>query len=113
MFKVEAIDREADPTPWEFEFDGDVYRLPSDVDMRVLAAMEGGRLDDALKLLLGPAQWQRMNESTCIFGATQLQALMEAYMNDLGLDLGKPSPSTESSATTGTPLKRTSKGTTR
>lgn len=111
-YHVDAIAREADPNPWEFEFGGETYTLPSDLDMRAMAALNGGRLDDALRILIGPEQWERMQASSYVFGPKQLNDLMQTYLSDLGIDLGKPLPSTDSSPNTPTPLRRTYNATT-
>jgi hypothetical protein len=110
MYKVEAVTREADPQPWEFEYGGEVYQLPSDIDMRVVAALDGGRLDDAFRMLLGPEQWARLQDSECMFGPQQFGDLMQAYFEDLGLDQAKPLASTVSSKSTETRSKPISNG---
>lgn len=94
MYKVEALAREADETPWEFEFAGDVYRLPSQPDARVFAAIDGNRFDQALGLLLGDDQWTRMQQSQAVFTMAALEGLLRAYFSELGIELEKSAAST-------------------
>ena len=112
-YVLEAIQREADPNPWPFVFDGETYYLPSDWDIRAMAAFTGGRLDDAFLILLGDEQWQRMQASPRIFGAAQLEALMTSYSQAIGVDLEKALRSGQSSAPRPPRSKPTSPGSTR
>jgi hypothetical protein len=107
-YVLEAIEREADPKAWHFTFDGDDYTLPSDFDMRAMAAFTGGRLDDAFRILLGPEQWQRMQASPKTFGYSQFEALMKTYSSAIGVDLEKAQASASSSPSMPTLSKPTS-----
>jgi hypothetical protein len=103
MYKVEAIRREADEKAWEFEFDGQAYSLPSQVDARVVAAIDSNQFGVAMRLLLGDAQWNRIMEADAILGMTELEGLLRAYFADLGVPLEQRSASGNSLPTTVTP----------
>jgi hypothetical protein len=108
----DAIEADAQNKPWEFEHDGDVYVLPSDFDVRVAAKLTTGDLDGALRQLLGPEQWQRLEASPAVFGMRKLSAVLQAWAGDIGVDLGEFVASPPSSKRTVTPSKRTSNGST-
>lgn len=75
---------EAPRPAFVFTFGGEDYELPADVDVLALAAMEGGRLDDGLRRILGPAQYLRIQNSPQVFRRDQLKALMEAWRTYCG-----------------------------
>jgi hypothetical protein len=107
-FDLDALVREAETDPFVFTFGGEDYELPSQPDIRAVAAMTAGRLDQALTLLLGPDQWERMQSAEAVFDMTSLQALMEAYVAHGGTSLGNSQAPTSSSKSTAAPSKRTS-----
>lgn len=82
---------------WEFELDGEVFSLPTELPrqaVRELSALDPADLDGLLVLLLGEEQFKR-------FGAHEssvqdVQALLEAYGRDTGMALGESSASTGS-----------------
>src|SRR4051812_20719228 len=51
-FDLDALVREAEGDPFVFTFDGDDYELAPQPDVRAVAALSAGRLDDALRMLL-------------------------------------------------------------
>jgi len=113
VYKVEALSREALEDPWEFEFDGVIYELPSDFDMRAAAALSIGNLEAGLRIMLGEAQWKTLCDSQLIFGVKQLTDMIGSYAEAIGVELGEFKASSPSSTSTATPSKRTSNGTTR
>ena len=112
-YHVDAVLREADGDAWPFEFGGETYTLPSDFDMRAAVALQANRIEDALRIMLGEEQWDRLCASPYVFGAKQLDDIMSAYTEALGIDVGESQASSGSSSSTPTPLKRTSRGTTK
>jgi hypothetical protein len=112
VYRVEAVAREAMEQNWDFEFDGQVYVLPGDMDMRAAALLSVGDLEGGLRVLLGAVQWKRLCDSPLVFGSKQLMSLLEAYAADIGVDLGESVASSPSSNATATPSRPTSNGTT-
>jgi len=106
VFDLDAL--ETDGTPFPFRHGGEDYVLPPSIDLRVALAEEAGRVDDALRLLLGDEQWDRIVASEAVFDSAKFLALMEAYKRHLGTTLGESAASSRSSASTGGPSKRTS-----
>lgn len=103
MYELKALEREADEAPWEFSFDSETYRLPSQPDIRVITAFTTGDLERAFTLLLGAEQWQRLQGSPKLLGIKALQDLLTAYFTDAGMDAEKSTASTPSSNGTATP----------
>jgi hypothetical protein len=82
---------------WEFELDGDVFSLPTELPrdaVRVLGALDPADLDGLLTLLLGEEQFKRFGEHD--ISVQDIQALLEAYARDTGMSLGESSASTRS-----------------
>lgn len=82
---------------YTFQFDGETYKLPPVMDLRSVAAISGGRLDDGLRQLLGQEQYDRMNASEAVFTLAALEALFDDYIRWTGgeeLTVGKSSAST-------------------
>jgi hypothetical protein len=82
---------------WEFELDGEVFSLPTELPrqaVRELAALDPSDLDGLLVLLLGEEQFTRFGTH----GTTvqDVQALLEAYGRETGMALGESSASTRS-----------------
>jgi hypothetical protein len=112
VYQVEALDREATGDGWDFEFDGEVYTLPSDFDMRAAIALTTGALEEGLRILLGQEQWERIDASSKVFGMRELRRMLAAYCTEIGVDLGEFGASSGSSRRTVAPSKRTSNGST-
>jgi hypothetical protein len=110
VYKVEALSREALEQPWEFEFDGDIYLLPNDFDVRAAAYLAGGDLEMGLRILLGTEQWDRLCASPLIFGVKELRGLLAAYTAAIGAELGEWQASSASSPNTATQSRPTSNG---
>lgn len=113
MLDVDALMAEASGEPFQFKFGGDVYTLPFSPDMRAIAAMSAGRLDDALRMMLGADQWERLQQVDAVFDTRALQAIMDGYASHVGVNLPNSSGSTGSSSSMVKPSKRTSNGSTR
>jgi hypothetical protein len=114
LFDLDALAAEADgKEPFRFQFGGEAYELPSELDIRGTAALSSGRVYEGLQMLLGDEQWQRMQDADAVLTDRMLGALFEAYAEHAGLSLGESSASTDSSRSTVRPSKRTSNGTTR
>jgi len=96
--KVLAEEEERDD--FTFTFDGETYTLPPAMDVRAIAAIAGGRLDDGLRMLLNPEQWQKIQDSPKVLTVTALEKLFDEYAAYAGVEsLGGSSASTKSSPT--------------
>lgn len=69
--------------PFEFTFDGHEYVLPG--KSRAEAAGRWGEddLDTQLRMLLGPEQWQQIQDSPKSFTSKTWSVLFAAYANHL------------------------------
>ena len=72
-----------------FRFGGADFTLSADPDVRALAAFSGGRIDDALRQLLGATQWQKMQDIEATLDTEALKGLLEAYGSHAGINLGE------------------------
>jgi hypothetical protein len=88
-FDLDAVVTESDATPFPFTFGGEDYTLPAQVDIVAAAALEGGKLYEGLRKLLGDSQWDRLLASEAVLDQEKLKALMEAYAKHVGLSLGE------------------------
>lgn len=82
---------------WEFELDGEVFRLPTELprsNVQKLATLDPSDLDGLLELLLGEDQYKRFIEHDTT--VQDIQALLEAYGTETGMTLGESSASTGS-----------------
>lgn len=82
---------------WEFEIDGDLFWLPTELPRQVvreLAELDQSDLDGLLTLMLGAEQVKRLDEHSV--SVQDIQALLEAYGRDTGMTLGESSASTRS-----------------
>ncbi|MQY07759.1 hypothetical protein [Actinomadura macrotermitis] len=82
---------------WEFEFEGEVYSLPSELPHTVVQRL--GELDSSdvagmLELLLGAEQYERFRRHEA--SVQDVQALIEAYGEESGMFAGESSASTSS-----------------
>lgn len=94
---LDALDADESGEPFAFRFGGEDYALPPKIDLRAVAALEGNRYDAALRMLLGPLQWERMQASPAVFDQRKFEALFAAYGKHQGVDsLGESSASTGS-----------------
>lgn len=94
---LDALVADEDGQPFTFRFGGEDYTLPPRIDLRAVAALEGNRYDAALRMLLGPDQWDRMQQSDAVFDQPKFEALFNAYGRHQGVDgLGESSASTPS-----------------
>jgi hypothetical protein len=95
-FDLDAVAVESEAAPFEFTFGGEGYTLPATVDLVAAAALEGGKLYEGLRRLLGDSQWDLMLASSAVMDTPKLKALMEAYAAHIGLSLGESEASTGS-----------------
>lgn len=95
-FDLDAVANEATGTPFTFTFGGEEYELAAEVDIVAAAALEGGRLYEGLRRMLGAAQLARMEASTAVLDQAKLAALLDAYKAHLGVSLGESKASTGS-----------------
>jgi hypothetical protein len=82
---------------WEFELDGEMFGLPTELPrqaVRDLATLDPTDLDGLLTLLLGEEQFKRFCEH--LTTVQDVQALLEAYGRETGMSLGESSASTRS-----------------
>lgn len=83
--RLEAVGKD-----WEFEVDGDVFRLPTEFPRSIakqIAALDDNDIDGLLALLLGAEQFERF----CKYDTSvqDVSAILEAYGNDTGMSLGE------------------------
>lgn len=98
---IDAIMAERDEKPpYVFTFGGEVYSLPARIDIRAVAAMSRGDLDVSMRLLLGQAQWERLQASESVFNDETLTVVMDKYQEHMGEALGESKASTKSSRST-------------
>lgn len=107
---LDALEAEETDAPFTFKFDGVEYTMPHDIDVRAIAKLDAGLLNEALGILLGAEQWASLNRSPKVFGSKAFQKLLAGYFDHVGIDMGKSSGSTGSSSSTVGPSKRTSPG---
>lgn len=88
---------EATGERWEFELDGEVFSLPTELPREAvgaLAALDPSDLDGLLATLLGEEGFKRFSEHST--SVQDIQALLEAYGRDTGMTVGESSASTPS-----------------
>lgn len=101
VYDLDAVIAErTEKAPFIFRFGGEAYSLPPRPDMRAAAALSAGRLDDGFRLLLGEAQWERLQASPATFDDSAFLAMYEAYQTHIGEDLGESKASPSSSRKT-------------
>lgn len=94
---VRAQRLEAVGQAWDFELDGEVFTLPTELSrdtVRTLTALDPTDLDGLLAAMLGPEQFDRFAKHAS--SVQDIQALLEAYGRDTGMSLGEGSASTSS-----------------
>lgn len=110
-FDLDALLAEAKPKePFTFRFGGGVYTLPGEVDVRAIAALDGGEIALGFRILLGDEQWSRLCAAEATLTVAGMNALLERYGSATGASTGESSASTGSSKSTGGRSKRTSNG---
>jgi hypothetical protein len=93
---LDALDADEAGEPFTFRFGGEDYTLPPKIDLRAVAALEGNRYDAALRMLLGPVQYERMQQASAVFDQRKFEALFNAYGAHQGVSLGESEASTDS-----------------
>jgi hypothetical protein len=97
VFELDALDREAKAEPFEFRFDGEIYTLPPDFDMRHAALFtEGDVLSASPKML----------------SIGKVNQLLEEWCASIGVELGESAASSRSSRRAAARSKPTSNGST-
>jgi hypothetical protein len=109
-FDLDAFIAESEGEPFTFVFGGDTYEMAPRMDIRAIAAMSAGRLDDALSMLLGAEQWERLQKVDAVFDSAAMSALFGKYAEHSGLDVPNSSGSTGSSSSTAGRSRPTSNG---
>lgn len=84
-FDLDAVIAEGAGDPFTFTFDGDVYAMPADFDLRVIPLMSTGDMLGTLRQLLGDEQMDRLESSPKTFGVRAFYATLDAYVRHLGL----------------------------
>ena len=82
---------------WQFELDGEVFSLPTELPRESvprLSTLDEGDLDGLLVLLLGDEQFERFGRHQT--SVQDVQALLEAYGRETGMSLGESPASTRS-----------------
>jgi len=82
---------------WEFQLDGEIFSLPTELPRNAvtkLADLDPSDLDGLLLVLLGDEQYQQIDAHA--LSVQDIQALLEAYGRDTGMALGESSASTGS-----------------
>lgn len=90
-----------DGDPYEFTFGGEVYSLPADPDLKFLEYLAEGAFQAALWVVLGEAQYQRLDASSASLTTKRAKALFDDYTKSLGIDPGKSGGPPKSSKRTG------------
>lgn len=112
VFQLDAVEHEAKAELFEFEFDGDTYTLPPDFDMRHAAMFTGGDVLGGLEAVLGTEQWERLDSSPKVLSIKRVNALLEAWCEHIGVELGESTASSRSSRRAAARSKPTSNGST-
>lgn len=102
VFDLDVLRREREQEPFRFRFGGEEFELPASPDVRAVAAWsaaaaDDSRFEDALRTLLGQAQWVRLVAVEDVFDMASFQALMEAYGEFTGAAMGESQASSPSS----------------
>jgi hypothetical protein len=112
VFKLDAIENEAKEELFTFTFDGETYTLPPDFDMRHAAMFTSGDILGGLEAVLGPDQWDQLDSSPKILSIKRVNALLEAWCEHIGVELGESAASSRSVRRAAARSKRTSNGST-
>ncbi|MGK4584546.1 hypothetical protein [Kitasatospora sp. HPMI-4] len=79
---------------WEFEVDGEVFVLPTELPRTAaqqFARLEGTDLDGLLRLLLGDGQFERLGRHE--MSVQDVSAIVSAYGAETGMSLGESATS--------------------
>lgn len=112
VFELDALDREAKAEPFEFRFDGEIYTLPPDFDMRHAALFTEGDVLGGLEAVLGTEQWERLSASPKMLSIGKVNQLLEEWCASIGVELGESAASSRSSRRAAARSKPTSNGST-
>lgn len=95
-FNLDAVAIENGHEPFIFIFGGDEYTFPAQIDIRVAIALDEDRYGDALRGLLGEAQWAKLSACAEVLDPTRFAKLVEAYTAHLGTTVGESVASSRS-----------------
>jgi hypothetical protein len=112
VFKLDAVKREADTEPFEFEFDGDIYTMPPDFDARAAQAFADADFQGALEILLGPDQWDRLYRSPKLLSLQRINEMVGEWCDHIGVEVGESSAPSRSLRRAAARSKPTSNGST-
>jgi hypothetical protein len=116
VFDLDAVIAEREErAPFQFRFGGQVFQLPgAGLDIRVIAALQGERIDDGLRMLMGDTQWATLQSLEATFDQEAFYALLRQYGKHIGEDIvGESGASTGSSNGTGKRSRPTSNASTK
>jgi hypothetical protein len=102
VFDLNTLRREVDGEPFRFRLGDEVFELPMQMDQRAAllfgaADKDMGKAEQAFRLLLGEAQWERLLAVPEVLDLDMLVGLMDAYGRHVGASLGE-SPASPSSS---------------
>lgn len=101
IFDLDALIAEREEkAPFVFRFGGEAYSLPPRPDLRAAAAFSDERINDGFRILLGAAQWERLQAAEQVFDDKAFESMYLAYQAHIGADLGESSASAKSSRAT-------------
>ncbi|MGE3835244.1 MAG: hypothetical protein AB7H43_10705 [Acidimicrobiia bacterium] len=95
-FDLNAVIAEQTAEPFRFVFGDGTYVLPATPDIRAVAFLAEGHLEQALRALLGPDQWAQLEAEPSVFDVLAFRSLLDAYMAHTGAAVGEALASTDS-----------------
>lgn len=98
VFDLDAV--VDDRPPFHFRFGGHEFTFPGDPDILWIDMARQGAYHECLRVLLGPEQFKALDGLDVVFSQRKFDQLLERYAGHLGVDLGKSSGPSRSSATT-------------
>lgn len=96
-FDLDAIEVEATGEPFRFTLGGTEYTIPTLVDFRVTAFLSENDWANAIRVLVGPEQWQKILDGTEPLTLERCIAIIEQWTTHIGISAGKSRASTRSS----------------
>lgn len=112
VYKLDAVKREANAEPFEFEFDGERYTLPDDMDVRAAECFAEADVRGALEILLGAEACAKLYGSPKVLSMEMLNDMIAEWCDHIGVDTGESLASSRSLRRAAARSKRTSNGST-